>query len=144
MCGISGLHRKKEHGSSAGQTVLEAMSLALKHRGPDGAGLQWFEAQSFGLAHRRLSIIDLSLAAAQPMQITDRYWMSFNGEIYNYLEIKAELLAMGATFKSESDAEVLLQAYIYWGADCLQRFNGMWAFAIYDAALQTLFCARDP
>jgi asparagine synthase (glutamine-hydrolysing) len=144
MCGISGLHRKKEQGSSAGQTVLEAMSRALKHRGPDGAGLQWFEAQSFGLAHRRLSIIDLSLAAAQPMQITDRYWMSFNGEIYNYLEIKAELLAMGATFKSESDAEVLLQAYINWGADCLQRFNGMWAFAIYDAALQTLFCARDP
>jgi asparagine synthase (glutamine-hydrolysing) len=144
MCGISGLHCKKEQGSSAGQTVLEAMSLQLIHRGPDGAGLKWFEDQDFGLAHRRLSIIDLSEAAAQPMHSNERYWLSFNGEIYNYLELKEELLALGAIFKSKSDAEVLLQAYIYWGADCLQRFNGMWAFAIFDTELHTLFCARDP
>lgn len=143
MCGISGLHCKKEQGPRAGQSVLEAMSLQLIHRGPDGAGLQWFDDQYFGLAHRRLSIIDLSEAAAQPMQHNERYWLSFNGEIYNYLELKEELLALGATFKSKSDAEVLLQAYIYWGEDCLQHFNGMWAFAIFDTKLQTLFCARD-
>ena len=143
MCGISGLHCKKEQGSRAAQTVLEAMSLQLIHRGPDGAGLKWFEDQDFGLAHRRLSIIDLSEAAAQPMHSNERYWLSFNGEIYNYLELKEELLALGAIFKSKSDAEVLLQAYIYWGADCLQRFNGMWAFAIYDKERSIIFMSRD-
>jgi asparagine synthase (glutamine-hydrolysing) len=120
------------------------MSEKLAHRGPDGAGLQWFEAASFGLAHRRLAIIDLSEAAAQPMQVADRYWLSFNGEIYNYLELKEELLALGATFKNESDAEVLLQAFNYWGESCLNRLNGMYAFAIYDIQENTLFCARDP
>jgi asparagine synthase (glutamine-hydrolysing) len=144
MCGITGLHCKQHSASQEGSTLLAAMNQKLSHRGPDGAGLQWFDAENFGLAHRRLSIIDLSLAASQPMQIADRYWLSFNGEIYNYLELKEELLALGATFKSESDAEVLLQAYIHWGAACLLRFNGMWAFAIYDKQKNTLFCARDP
>jgi asparagine synthase (glutamine-hydrolysing) len=144
MCGISGLHGKKKSAAASEAIVLEAMSQTLLHRGPDGAGLKWFDDCQFGLAHRRLAIIDLSEAAAQPMHYNERYWLSFNGEIYNYLELKEELLALGATFKSKSDAEVLLQAYIYWGEDCLQHFNGMWAFAIFDTELQTLFCARDP
>ena len=144
MCGISGLHCKQHSARQEGSALLAAMNQKLSHRGPDGEGLQWFDTENFGLAHRRLSIIDLSLAAAQPMEITDRYWLSFNGEIYNYLELKEELLANGVTFKSESDAEVLLQAYIHWGASCLLKFNGMWAFAIYDKQKNTLFCARDP
>jgi asparagine synthase (glutamine-hydrolysing) len=144
MCGISGLFCKSTTASIEGAAVLSSMNDRLEHRGPDGAGLKWFDNTAFGLAHRRLSIIDLSEKAAQPMCLNERYWLSFNGEIYNYLELRAELCALGAVFQSHSDAEVLLQAYIFWGADCLQRFNGMWAFAIYDQQQNTLFCARDP
>lgn len=144
MCGIAGLVVKNSAQAEQGESILAQMSAKLIHRGPDGDGLQWFANADFGLAHRRLSIIDLSAAAAQPMQLRERYYLSFNGEIYNYLEIRTELLALGATFQSNSDAEVLLQAYHFWGAQCLQRFNGMWAFAIYDQEQNTLFCARDP
>ncbi|MEY3503590.1 MAG: asparagine synthase [Bacteroidota bacterium] len=144
MCGISGLFCKSTTASIEGAAVLSSMNDRLQHRGPDGAGLKWFDNTAFGLAHRRLSIIDLSEKAAQPMYLNERYWLSFNGEIYNYLELRTELCALGAVFQSNSDAEVLLQAYIFWGADCLKRFNGMWSFAIYDQEQNTLFCARDP
>lgn len=144
MCGIAGLVVKNSADAAQGESILAQMSAKLIHRGPDGDGLQWFAYAAFGLAHRRLSIIDLSAAAAQPMQFNERYYLSFNGEIYNYLELRTELSALGATFQSNSDAEVLLQAYHFWGAQCLQRFNGMWAFAIYDLEQNTLFCARDP
>ena len=144
MCGISGLHHKLSSPTPAGEAILNLMNETLLHRGPDGSGLKWMTNENFGLAHRRLAIIDLTPAGAQPMCIDERYWLSFNGEIYNYLELRTELLALGACFQSASDAEVLLQAYIYWGAGCLQRFNGMWAFAIFDTEQQTLFCARDP
>jgi len=144
MCGIAGLVVKSNAHAAQGESTLAQMSAKLIHRGPDGDGLHWFTNAAFGLAHRRLSIIDLSAAAAQPMQFKERYWLSFNGEIYNYLEIRTELSALGATFQSNSDAEVLLQAYHFWGAQCLQRFNGMWAFVIYDQEQNTLFCARDP
>lgn len=144
MCGITGLHCKQHLAGQDGAALLFAMSEKLSHRGPDGEGLHWFDAENFGLAHRRLSIIDLSLAASQPMQFAERYWLSFNGEIYNYLELKEELSALGAIFKSHSDAEVLLQAYAYWGEACLSKLNGMWAFAIFDTEKQHLFCARDP
>ena len=144
MCGITGLVVKNSAHAAQGESTLAQMSAKLIHRGPDGEGLHWFTNVAFGLAHRRLSIIDLSAAAAQPMQFKERYWLSFNGEIYNYLEIRTELSALGATFQSNSDAEVLLQAYHFWGAQCLKRFNGMWSFAIYDQAQNTLFCARDP
>lgn len=144
MCGIAGLVVKNSAHAAQGESILAQMSAKLIHRGPDGHGLQWFANAAFGLAHRRLSIIDLSAAAAQPMQLNERYCLSFNGEIYNYLELRTELSALGATFQSNSDAEVLLQAYHFWGAQCLQRFNGMWAFAIYDQEQNTLFCARDP
>jgi asparagine synthase (glutamine-hydrolysing) len=144
MCGIAGLVVKNSAHAAQGESTLAQMSAKLIHRGPDGDGLRWFANAAFGLAHRRLSIIDLSAAAAQPMQFKERYCLIFNGEIYNYLELKTELSALGATFQSNSDAEVLLQAYHFWGAECLQRFNGMWAFAIYDQQQNTLFCARDP
>jgi asparagine synthase (glutamine-hydrolysing) len=120
------------------------MSQRLAHRGPDAAGIQCFESLQLGIAHRRLSIIDLSTAANQPMVFQDRYWLTFNGEIYNYLELRDELSLLGANFQTQSDAEVLLQAYHYWGPDCVHRFNGMFAFALLDLQTRMLYCARDP
>ena len=117
------------------------------HRGPDGEGV-WRTTLSndrqLTLGHRRLSILDLSEAGAQPM--TDgggRFALTYNGEIYNYIEVRAELAALGVQFRSDSDTEVLLEAYKQWGADCLHRFNGMFAFALYDSLRGVLFCARD-
>jgi asparagine synthase (glutamine-hydrolysing) len=96
------------------------------------------------LGHRRLSIIDLSRAGHQPMpDESGRYWIVFNGEIYNYVELRDELIGCGCAFRSRTDTEVVLQAFIHWGADCLPRFNGMWALAIYDRQKESLFCARD-
>lgn len=144
MCGIAGLHSKQLSNPTFERDTLGRMNERLAHRGPDGEGFIWFDDFLFGLAHRRLSIIDLSTAAAQPMAINERYWLSFNGEIYNYIELREELILLGAKFNSTSDAEVLLQAYIFWGEACLQRFNGMWAFALYDKLTHHIFCARDP
>lgn len=144
MCGIAGLHSKQLSNPTFERDTLGRMNERLAHRGPDGEGFIWFDEVQFGLAHRRLSIIDLSTAAAQPMAINERYWLSFNGEIYNYIELREELILLGAKFNSTSDAEVLLQAYIFWGEACLQRFNGMWAFAIYDKLTHHIFSARDP
>jgi asparagine synthase (glutamine-hydrolysing) len=142
MCGIAGLVEKKA--ANFERAVLEDMSLKIAHRGPDGAGLQVFDPEKVGFAHRRLAIIDLSEAAAQPMSSSERYTMVFNGEIYNYLEIKADLEKLGCQFSTQSDAEVLLQAYAYYGEQCLSYLDGMWAFCIFDQEAQTLFCARDP
>ncbi|MCC7517940.1 MAG: asparagine synthase (glutamine-hydrolyzing) [Verrucomicrobiae bacterium] len=116
------------------------------HRGPDGHGRKDFAtpAGSLRLEHWRLSILDLSDAAAQPMSYGDgRFWIVFNGEIYNYLEIRAELEMRGYRFVSRSDTEVLLAAWTCWGEGCLERLNGMFAFALYDAHAQRLFAARD-
>ena len=95
-------------------------------------------------AHRRLSILDLTETGHQPMALQDgKMWITYNGEIYNYLELKKELESEGATFVSTSDTEVILNAYKYWGTDCLDKFNGMWSFCIYDEEKQELFCSRD-
>jgi asparagine synthase (glutamine-hydrolysing) len=113
------------------------------HRGPDD---QSFEKITDDLifGHVRLSIIDLHEGSNQPFcDETGNYWIVFNGEIFNYLEIKAELLALGHHFKTSSDTEVLLYAYIQWGEDCVQKFNGMWSFSIYDKEKGKLFCSRD-
>jgi len=128
------------------------MTDILAHRGPDGEG-QWVNnVGSVAIGHRRLSIIDLSDAGAQPMQRSlfssiegeeKRYTITYNGEIYNYLELKDELLNHGYRFNSKSDTEVILAAFDCWGEDCLQRFDGMFAFAIWDAKTQILFAARD-
>ena len=93
--------------------------------------------------HRRLSIIDLSAAGHQPMSYKNRYWLTYNGEVYNHIELRRELEGLGHSFLSLSDSEVILAAYSQWGADCLRRFNGMWAFAIYDSQRQEVFLARD-
>ena len=122
------------------------MLAAMAHRGPDGEGVwtETTETGAVGLGHRRLSIIDLSQAASQPMADADgRCQLVFNGEIYNYVELRAELEALGARFRSSSDSEVILEAYKFWGMECLTRFNGMFAFAIWDRARSKLFCARD-
>lgn len=136
MCGIFGCvgYIPEQHASQCLDT--------LTHRGPDGRGL-WHQ-NDITLGHRRLSILDLSDNGRQPMAYgNDRYWITFNGEIYNFLEIRAELENKGYTFKGGSDTEVILAAFIEWGADCLLKFNGMWAFAIWDNVEKTLFLSRD-
>jgi asparagine synthase (glutamine-hydrolysing) len=118
----------------------------VTHRGPDGRGWRVLDTSQgpLALGHRRLAIIDLDARAAQPMTAGEgRYWLTYNGEIYNYREIRAELEARGVAFRTESDSEVLLQAYIAWGEDALHRFVGMFAFVIWDARDQVLFVARD-
>jgi len=138
MCGISGIIGKselKEH--------LEQMVQAQSHRGPDATGFYYSPVNYTGLGHNRLSIIDLHAASNQPFISTDeRYVVVFNGEIYNYLELRAEL-EHTFSFRTHSDTEVLLNAFIHWGSGCLDRFNGMFSFAIWDERNRTLFAARD-
>ncbi len=137
MCGIVGII-----GSNAQTQVLESMLGVQKHRGPDFTGT-WIKEGEIALGHNRLSILDLSDAANQPFQSEDgRYHLIFNGEIYNYLEIRNELRG-SVDFKTQSDTEVLLQAFIRWGENCLDRFNGMFSFAIWDQKEKSLFAARD-
>jgi asparagine synthase (glutamine-hydrolysing) len=118
------------------------MSERLAHRGPDGEGTH--VSGSTGLVHRRLAIIDLTPDGLQPMTNEDNtLWLVFNGEIYNFVELREELVHKGHIFSSKSDTEVILHAYEEWGYHCLARFNGMWAFALWDERRQELFCARD-
>ena len=136
MCGITGIIDLK--GRSVSKEALSKMTKAVSHRGPDDEGIEIIEP-SVGFGHRRLSILDISPAGHQPM--TDgRYWLTFNGEIYNYLELKKEL---EGEYKTTTDSEVLLKAYEKWGAECVQRFNGIFAFAIWDTKEKTLFAVRD-
>jgi len=114
----------------------------LDHRGPDGRRAVRVDAGVI-LGHTRLSIIDLSNDSNQPFVLDDRYWLTYNGEIFNYVELRTELQAMGVRFITNGDTEVLLRAYIAWGPECVSRFNGMWAFAIWDREEQTLFASRD-
>lgn len=140
MCGICGVVNYS--GESHAPEVLKRMTDAIAHRGPDGEGI--YISGPVGLGHRRLAILDLSPAGAQPMRSEDgRYALSYNGEIYNYPELRAELEAAGHRFNSTSDTEVVLRAYIKWGAACVERFNGMFAFAIWDKQDKSLFLARD-
>jgi asparagine synthase (glutamine-hydrolysing) len=119
------------------------MTDALIHRGPDGEGAWLSNNGVVALGHRRLSIIDLSEGGAQPMHYLNRYTITFNGEIYNYIELKKQLQSKGYAFKSDSDTEVILAAYQEWGVKCLNEFDGMFAFALYDSEKNELFCARD-
>ncbi len=124
--------------------TLSSMSAIMRHRGPDAHDQVWFPQHHCGLAHNRLSILDLTSAGAQPMRSDDgRHWIVFNGEIYNYREIRAELEARGCTFHSTSDTEVLLHALIQWGESCVVRLNGMFAFAWLDTQTGRLVLARD-
>ena len=162
MCGIAGivsLGRPVDLGALQRMTDLQA------HRGPDGEGFVacWENAERFhhaflrhtaqsdgraplavGLGHRRLAIVDLTERGRQPMTVADgQSWIVFNGEIYNHLELRAQLETLGYCFTTRTDTEVLLQAYRHWGEDCLGHLQGMFAFAIWDGARGRLFCARD-
>jgi asparagine synthase (glutamine-hydrolysing) len=140
MCGIAGQYCLD--GAAPDEKLLTEMSRRLTHRGPDGEGTHIH--RNTGIIHRRLAIIDLSDEGLQPMTSEDgTLWVVFNGEIYNYVELREELIAKGHRFHSHSDTEVILHAYEEWGPDCLTRFNGMWAFAILDEKKEELFCARD-
>ena len=144
MCGINGIFddSARRAGVAPAAHEIESMNQALVHRGPDGGGIHL--GPGIALGHRRLSIIDLSDAGAQPMYNEDgTLALVFNGEIYNYLELIPELVAAGHVFRSRSDSEVILHAYEEWGEDCVHRFNGMWAFALWDSRRQRLFLSRD-
>lgn len=140
MCGISGIWRNSD--SSFDLDLIEKMKLKMSHRGPDGSGTWCSSEKKVILGHNRLSIIDLSDNGAQPMS-REVYTISFNGEIYNYLELKQELESKNFLFSTNSDTEVLLASYQAWGIDMLQKLDGMFAFAIYDQKKDELFCARD-
>lgn len=138
MCGIAGII------NGGSPETLERMATVQAHRGPDDWGTKWFAEERTGLAHRRLSILDLSSAGHQPMaNRRGTRWITFNGEIYNFQELRSELQGLGHQFLSHTDTEVILAAYDQWGADCLNRFNGMFAFGIYDTDTRELFIARD-
>lgn len=169
MCGIAGILNLDN--KAIDTELLIKMTEIVKHRGPDGEGAvlissnfsnqgRWFfesktqhelrtgnqdlSNYNIGLAHRRLSIIDLSEKGHQPMSDEDKLlWIVHNGEIYNYIEIRKELTSKGYKFKSNTDTEVILYSYKEWGANCLNKFNGMWAFAIWDSSKKVLFCSRD-
>jgi asparagine synthase (glutamine-hydrolysing) len=140
MCGIAGLYHL-DTPKPVDPSRIERMCDAMIHRGPDGGGV--WTAPGVGLGHRRLSIIDIA-GSPQPMASADgRAMLVFNGEIYNYRELREELRGLGATFRTDGDSEVILSAWQRWGPDCLPRLNGMFAFAIYDLDARTLFLARD-
>src|SRR5579871_3940252 len=141
MCGIAGILTADV--SKISPQRLTTMTAAIAHRGPDGEG-SWISPSGLaGLGHRRLSIIDLSPAGAQPMHYRQRYAIIHNGELYNYLELRGELQAKGYFFSSRTDTEVIVAAFDAYGTDCLRRFDGMFAFAIWDEMTQRLFIARD-
>ena len=141
MCGLVGIYRYKTR-RAVRPDEIEGMSDLIAYRGPDGAGLH--VDGDFGMGHRRLSIIDTSERASQPMYSEDRSWsIAYNGEVYNYLELQADLSAQGANFVTTSDTEVLLTALRHWGLDALPMLNGMYAFALWHQPTRTLTLARD-
>ncbi|MGI9191234.1 MAG: asparagine synthase (glutamine-hydrolyzing) [Chitinophagaceae bacterium] len=141
MCGIAGLITKNT--SLLNESRLRAMTDVIAHRGPDGAG-HWIDPRGqVGLGHRRLSIIDLSNHADQPMHYLDRYSMVFNGEIYNYIELRETLLKQGYSFRTASDTEVLMALFDKHGTQCFSLLDGMFSFVIFDAKEQKIVCARD-
>jgi asparagine synthase (glutamine-hydrolysing) len=140
MCGVAGIFNV--NGEPVSPVVLRRMTDAVAHRGPDGEG--FYSERFVALGHRRLAIIDLSPAGHQPMISRDQQVvLSYNGEIYNFRELRAELEALGCQFQSRTDSEVVLNAWHQWGAACVTRFNGMFAFAIWDKREQSLYLARD-
>ena len=140
MCGITGLIHID--GAPVAPTILKDMTDAIAHRGPDDEG-QWID-RNVGIGHRRLSIIDLSPAGHQPMTCADnRYVFSYNGEVYNFRELRSELEARGYCFRSKTDSEVVMNALVEWGPKALDRFNGMFALALWDRKGRTLLLARD-
>jgi asparagine synthase (glutamine-hydrolysing) len=142
MCGITGIWFSDNQKSA--KNAIEKFNRAIAHRGPDGEGYYYDENQNLALGHRRLSILDLSDLGKQPMSaLEDRFQITYNGEVFNFLEIRKELAYLGWKFQSETDSEVILKAYIEWGKNAFHKFNGMWAFAIWDAQEKELLLCRD-
>ena len=148
MCGINGIIQLHQSATIDLEALVRTMNQTLAHRGPDDQGI--YTHQNIALGHRRLSIIDTSKAGHQPMSISNgRYTIVYNGELYNYLELKTQIQAASVAsqvpihFSTNTDTEVLLAAYATWGENCLQRLNGMYAFALYDKQENSLFIARD-
>ena len=140
MCGIAAIIGLE--GRKVDVTALERMAFSLQHRGPDDKGV--YINGSVGFGFRRLSILDLSASGHQPKVSHDgKKILIFNGEIYNYIELREELRGLGYQFESTGDTEVLLAAYSEWGKDCLPKLNGMWAFLIYDISEKKIFGSRD-
>jgi asparagine synthase (glutamine-hydrolysing) len=156
MCGIAGLIRLTDAGRDGG--VIEKMTAAVAHRGPDGSGVDFYRDSHAGIAecaanasadwrialgHRRLSILDLSEAGRQPMSYRGRLWITFNGEIYNYVELRRELATLGHCFQSQTDTEVILAAYDEWGTGCFERLRGMWGIVLIDGPRRMAVISRD-
>ena len=142
MCGIAGILSLKN--SQINKNELENLKNSLSHRGPDGTGVYISEDHKLGFGHTRLSIIDLSDNSSQPMSYDNgRYCITYNGEIYNFLDLKKELEAIGYKFRSSGDTEVILASYKHWGEKCNLKFNGMWSFAIWDNKNKEVFISRD-
>ena len=140
MCGIAGILRLD--GGRAEPELIRQMMNSIAHRGPDGDGK--YCSGPVGIGHRRLAIIDPSPAGRQPMSNEDgTIWVSYNGEIYNFLDIRRELQERGHRFRSATDTEVVVHAYEEWGTGCLERFNGMFAFALWDDRRSRLWLVRD-
>ncbi len=142
MCGITGIINFNREKISLAD--LNRFKDSLSHRGPDGEGTYLNEVDCVALGHRRLSILDITETGKQPMNYDNqRYWIVYNGEIYNFVELKKELSDLGYIFKSNTDTEVILAAYMHWGDKCQYKFNGMWAFAIWDQVGKKIFLSRD-
>ncbi len=139
MCGISGIINKNN--KSVEELLILQMTDIIAHRGPDSSGSYLYKNIAFG--HRRLSILDLSSSGHQPMKYLDDLVITYNGEIYNFIEIREELIQKGYIFDSNSDTEVILKAYHCWGKTCVNYFNGMWSFSILDIKQKIIFCSRD-
>ncbi len=142
MCGIAGYWGYMAN--DIAPASFAAFTHSLAHRGPDGFAIEHYADARLWLGHRRLAIIDLSEKGRQPLSYANgRYWITYNGEVYNYAELRAQLSALGHRFVSDTDTEVIVAAYAQWGPECQLRFNGMWAFAIWDNQDRELFLSRD-
>lgn len=142
MCGIAGIYQLNRQKVS--KDALGRFTDSMVHRGPDSYGYELLDKDTLGFGQRRLAILDLSESGRQPMFYADeRFCITYNGEIFNFLSIREELKSFGHVFKSDSDTEVILAAYMQWGPLCLKKFNGMWAFAIWDELNKEMFMARD-
>lgn len=138
MCGISGIINKRNEAIEIDH--IKKINDLIEHRGPDDEG--YYSGSNFSFGHRRLSILDLSSDGHQPMHYLDKYVITYNGEIYNYLEIKKELVEDGYVFQSHTDTEVILASYDKWGENCVNKFNGMWSFALFDKEKEKSFVAE--
>src|SRR5262245_51935384 len=140
MCGIIGVVSRRP----VERDLIVQMRDSLRHRGPDDRGVWQSDDGRVTLGHRRLAIVDLSQRGHQPMSDrSGKLWITFNGEIYNYRELRRQLEARGYLFRTATDTEVILEAYREWGRDCLTRLNGMFAFGLYDSTKRVLLMARD-